>query len=388
MDAPPSVSKGISLTKILYLYTVFFMSYGNPTGAGSKIYKGRGATLNMESRFLNQRIEAVDDGWYLDEQPVPHPKTEKLAEAAKSIVTRNSSPDIGFEQSINPYRGCEHGCVYCYARPCHAYVDLSPGLDFETRIFYKQNAAALLEQALRKPGYTCSPIAFGTNTDVYQPLERDLKIMRRLLEVLEAYRHPFTLVTKSALVLREKDILARMAGDNLCSIFVSVTTLDNQLKNMMEPRTAGPAARLRVIRELSAAGVPVGVMVAPVIPAINDREMESILTACAKAGASSAGKILIRLPHEVKPLFYDWLQTHFPKRASHVKNLIRQCRGGKDYQNEYGKRMTGEGVFAELLQQRFRIACKRLGLSHDRVPPLDCSLFRLPPRTGDQISLF
>lgn len=364
------------------------MSYDNHVGAVSKIHKGRGATLNLEGRFLEQRIEAVDDGWYLDDQPAANPKTERLAEAAKSIVSRNNSPDIGFDQSINPYRGCEHGCVYCYARPCHAYVDLSPGLDFETRIFYKQNAAALLEQTLRKPGYRCSPIAFGTNTDAYQPLERDLNIVRQLLEVLEAYRHPFSIVTKSALVLRDKEILRRMATNNLCTVFVSVTTLDNQLKNIMEPRAAGPAARLRVIRELSACGVPVGVMVAPVIPAINDREMEAILTACAKAGASSVGKILIRLPHEVKPLFYDWLQTHFPERASHVKNLIRQSRGGKDYQNEFGKRMTGEGIFAELLQQRFRIACKRLGLNHDQVPNLDCSLFAVPPQTGDQMSLF
>lgn len=357
-------------------------------GAGRKILKGRGATLNMEGRFLNQRIEAVDDGWYLDDQPASNPKTIRLAEAAKSIITSNNSPDIGFDQSINPYCGCEHGCVYCFARPCHAYVDLSPGLDFETRIFYKQNAATLLEQSIRKPGYRCSPIAFGTNTDAYQPLERELNIMRRLLEVLEAFRHPFSIVTKSSLVLRDKDILKRMAKNNLCSVFISVTTLDNHLKTIMEPRTAGPAARLKVIRELSAVGVPVGVMVAPVIPAINDREMEAILTACAKAGASSAGKILIRLPHEVKPLFYHWLQTHFPERAAHAKNLIRQSRGGKDYQNEFGKRMTGEGIFAELLQQRFRIACKRLGLNHVQTLNLDCSLFRVPSQSGDQMSLF
>lgn len=364
------------------------MSTDSEIIAASKAYRGRGATLNIEGRFTKQCSEKVDDGWYLEDSDQPHPKTEWLQERAKSIITRNSSPDIGFSQSINPYRGCEHGCVYCYARPCHAYVDLSPGLDFETRIFYKENAPELLEKEFHKSSYRCSPIALGTNTDPYQPIERELKITRQILELFERYQHPFTIVTKSALVLRDRDILSRMAGKNLCAVYISITTLDTRLKNIMEPRTAGPVARLRAVKELTEAKVPVGVMVAPLIPAINDAEMEAILSAGAEAGAKIAGKILIRLPHEVKPLFYDWLNTHFPERSTHVTNLIRQCRNGRDYQNEYGKRMTGEGVFAELLQQRFRVACKRLGLNQDQAPKLDCSLFRPPQRPGDQIRLF
>lgn len=336
--------------------------------------KGRGTAQNITGRFAATCSEAIDDGWFLQEPVAPHPSTEWLKESAKSIITRNNSPDIGFSQSINPYRGCEHGCVYCYARPCHAYVDLSPGLDFETRIFYKANAVELLEKELQKKNYRCSPIALGTNTDPYQPVERKQRITRQLLELLEQYRHPVTIVTKSALVLRDKDILERMAQHRLCAVFISVTTLDNHLKNIMEPRAAGPQARLRTIREFAEAKIPTGIMAAPVIPAINDAELEAILAAGAEAGAQTAGKILIRLPHEVKPLFYDWLKTHFPERAAHVINLIRQCRGGRDYQNEFGKRMTGEGVFAELLQRRFEVACRRFGLAGGEALSLDCSL--------------
>lgn len=352
------------------------------------IHKGRGTTLNEEGRFAIRKSVVFDDGWGLQDQPPPHPKTEWLAESAKSIITYNDSPDVGFSQSINPYRGCEHGCIYCYARPCHAYVDLSPGLDFETRIFYKKNAAHLLESTLTKPGYQCSPIALGTNTDPYQPIESKLEVTRQILRVLERYHHPFTLVTKSALILRDQDILARMAKDNLCHVFISVTTLDNTLKNILEPRTASPQTRLRVIKVLNRSGVPTGVMAAPIIPAINDQEMESILTASANAGAKTAGKILIRLPHEVKPLFYDWLQTHFPQRAKHVISLIRQNRGGKDYQNAFGIRMTGEGIFADLLQQRFRITCRRLGLNNVPLSKLNCALFKSTPQAGEQIPLF
>ncbi len=338
-------------------------------------HKGRGAASNQASRYLATSSERVDDGWY-QEECRPAPRTRVQPVRAKTIITRNQSPDIPFEQSINPYQGCEHGCIYCFARPTHAYWDLSPGLDFETRILSKPDAAVLLEKAISSPRYQCRPIAFGTNTDPYQPAERNERIMRQLLEVLQRHRHPFGIVTKSALILRDLDILTDMARQNLVHVMVSVTTLDNELKRRLEPRTASPSARLRTIAELAAANVPVGAMVAPVIPALNDAELESILQACAEAGAGSAGYILLRLPLEVATLFEEWLHEHYPDKASHVMSLVRQSRGGKAYDAKWGERMRGSGVFADLIGRRFQAACKKFGLTRQEGGSLDVSLFR------------
>ena len=365
------------------------------TNKSASIAKGRSTANNLEGRFATEQIESVDDGWFLEEEGAPNPATQSLPERSKSIITHNQSPDLPFNQSINPYRGCEHGCIYCYARPCHAYVDLSPGLDFETRLFYKPNAAELLEQELSKKNYRCQTIALGTNTDPYQPIEREHRITRKLLEVMRDFRQPFSIVTKSALVLRDLDILADMARDNLCVVFLSITTLDNSLKQIMEPRTAAPVARLRAIRELSKAGVSSGVMVAPIIPAINDSELERILQAAAEAGAQSASYVYIRLPHEVRPLFHEWLETHFPDRAEHVKSLIRQSRGGKDYRADWHQRLSGTGVFVETLKQRFQIQSRKLGLGPTPRDSLNTGLFRVPAGSrftstneGQQIRLF
>lgn len=291
-----------------------------------------------------------------------------------------------FDQSINPYKGCEHGCVYCFARPTHSYLNLSPGLDFETRLFYKAEAAALLQEELRKPGYQCRPIALGANTDPYQPVERRLGITRQLLETMLAFKQPVAIITKGSLIERDLDLLAEMARLKLVQVMVSVTSLDSELKRSLEPRAASPAARLRAIGRLHETGVPVGVLVAPVIPVISDPEMESILKACAEAGASQAGYVLLRLPHEVKELFRQWLAAHRPGEAEHVMSLIQQSRGGKDYDSAWGQRMRGTGLFADMIAQRFRIACKRLGLNR-RQQDLDCSRFHPPPRSGDQLSL-
>lgn len=343
------------------------------------VRKGRGAQSNQGSRYLATHSE-FDPGEVPDSVA-----TEVLAERAKSIITTNRSPDIPFEQSINPYRGCEHGCIYCYARPTHAYVDLSPGLDFETRLFYKDGAAELLERALNRPGYVCRPIALGANTDPYQPIEKRYRVTREILEVLWRYRHPVTIVTKGNLILRDLDLLAAMAAERLCQVAISVTTLDNDLKRIMEPRAPAPAARLAAVRALTDAGVPVSVLAAPMIPRINDAELESILEAAAGAGAVSAGYILLRLPLEVAPLFEQWLQEHFPDRAAHVMSLIRQSRGGKVNQAEFGRRMTGEGVFAQLLARRCEFACNKLGL-RGRSATLDTSRFILAEK--GQMSLF
>jgi len=347
--------------------------------------KGRGATFNPGNRFRREDREPFDDGWAPlvpadgdgDDDAPPAPRTTVAIQPARTIIARNTSPDIPFTQSINPYQGCEHGCVYCYARPTHAYLDLSPGLDFETKLFAKPNAAELLKQELAKPGYVCDPIALGTNTDPYQPIEREWKVTRSIIEVLSACEHPFSIVTKSALVERDLDLIAPMAAKNMVRVYVSITTLDRELARTLEPRAAAPHRRLQTVKALSDAGVPVGVMVAPLIPQLNDRDLEAILDAAAANGASAAGWILVRLPLEVAPLFRAWLDAHRPERATHVMSLVRQMRGGKDYDSNFGTRMRGSGEFATLIERRFDLAVKRLGLNRPR-PAMDRSRFRAP----------
>jgi DNA repair photolyase len=350
---------------------------------------GRGALSNPEGRFETRRVAAVDDGWPRDPaaDELPPLETTVRPEHAKKVITRNDSPDIGFEQSINPYRGCEHGCVYCYARPSHSYVNLSPGLDFETKLFYKAHAAQLLETELSRAGYVCKPINLGANTDPYQPIERKLRVTRSILEVLQRHRHPVTIVTKSALIERDLDILTDMARDDLVMAFVSVTTLDAALKRKLEPRAPSPAARLHAVRALKEAGVPVGVLVAPVIPAVTDHEIEHILEAVAQAGAQTAGYVLIRLPHELKTLFREWLDAHLPERAEHVMSLIRATRNGLENDPRFGSRMRGEGPYAELIARRFETAARRLGLLRHRGSRLSTRHFRPYLSTGNQLTL-
>jgi len=355
--------------------------------------KGRGATFNPANRFRADSREACDDGWPTDpddESPPPR-KTTVTIQTSRTIIARNDSPDIPFSQSINPYQGCEHGCIYCYARPTHAYLDLSPGLDFETRLFAKPDAARLLRAELARPGYRCDPIALGTNTDPYQPIERDWKVTRSILEVLAEHEHPFTIVTKSALVERDIDLIAPMALKRMARVYLSITTLDRDLARKMEPRAAAPQRRLQALKTLSASGIPVGVMVAPIIPQLNDRDLEAILEAAAANGATSAGWVLVRLPREVAPLFREWLDVHYPLRAAHIMSLIGQMRGGRDYDATFGIRMRGTGEFAALLEQRFAIASRRLGLDRGRDQSgLDTSRFR-PPSVrddGGQADLF
>lgn len=343
--------------------------------------KGRGAVSNPAGRFEKVRAEAVDDGWEREESLPPF-ETHVSPEPARTIISHNDSPDIPFEQSINPYRGCEHGCVYCFARPTHAYLNLSPGLDFETRLFFKPHAAELLEKELARKGYRVVPIALGTNTDPYQPIERRLKVTRSVLEVLWRCRHPCTIVTKGTLIERDLDLLAPMAEANLVSVLVSVTTLDDALKRVMEPRTPSPAARLKTIERLAAARIPVGALIAPVIPAINDHEIERLVAAVAAHGASSAGYVMLRLPNELKDLFHEWLTTHFPLKAAHVMALIRDLRGGKANDPRFGTRMTGEGELANLVRSRFKLAARRAGLNEERRKELDCGAFQPPPGRG------
>jgi DNA repair photolyase len=352
-----------------------------------RAHKGRGATRNPEGRFERLSHEACDDGWgSLEELALdPSPRTEVLTDHARTIIARNRSPDIPFDRSINPYRGCEHGCVYCYARPSHSYLGLSAGLDFETRIFVKPDAARLLRQELAQPSYVCRPIALGSNTDPYQPLEKRLEVTRRILEVLAESRHPVGIVTKSALVCRDLDLLGRMARDGLANVHVSITTFDRRLARTLEPRASTPALRLKAIATLAAAGVPTGVMVAPVIPALTDPEIERILEAASAAGAISAGWVLLRLPYELKELFAAWLEQHAPLRAAHVLSLVRQSRDGRLNDPAFGSRMRGTGAYADLIAQRFRKACARLGLNR-RALPQRTDLFR--PPAGDQLSLF
>lgn len=352
------------------------------------IIKNRGAITNPEGRFETVTYETFDDGWDLgEEENLPTLETVLLPEKAKSIISRNDSPDIGFDQSINPYRGCEHGCIYCYARPSHAYMNLSPGLDFETKIFYKVDAAKLLEKELNKKNYECQPIVLGANTDPYQPIENKLKITRSLLEVLNRHNHPVAIITKSSMIERDIDILADMAKRRLAKVAVSVTTLSNTLKLTLEPRTSGPRARLRAIRSLTAAKIPVRVMAAPMIPMINDMELEKILELAKNAGALHASYVFIRLPHEVKDLFKEWLAKHYPDRAEHVMSLIRQMRGGKEYDSTFGSRMRGEGEFAHLLELRFKVACKRLGLNSEPSVKFDLESFKKEFDMNRQLNL-
>jgi DNA repair photolyase len=331
-------------------------------------------------------VSAVDDGWYQEEVPESIPTTLE-PDRARGVITTNDSPDIPFDQSINPYRGCQSSCVYCYARPSHAYLGLSPGLDFETRLFYKADAAEILEAELARPGYAVKPIMLGANTDPYQPVERRMKVTRSILEVLERTRHPVAIISKHALVLRDLDLLTSLARDNLASVTLSVTTLDDELKRRLEPQTASPAARLRTIAALNAAGVPAGAMVAPVIPALTDHEMEGILEACAGEGARWAGYVLLRLPYEVKDLFKEWLAEHYPERAAHVMSLIREMRGGRENDAQFGSRMRGTGPYALLLRSRFKLACRRLGLNSTSRGALDTTRFRPPGAAGAQLQL-
>jgi DNA repair photolyase len=319
---------------------------------------------------------------------LPPLATTVLPEPAQHVITRNNSPDIPFDQSINPYRGCEHGCVYCYARPSHAYMNLSPGLDFETRLFFKKDAAAHLRIELNRRGYVCSPINLGANTDPYQPVEKRLGITRSLLEVMVESHHPVTIVTKSALVVRDIDLLQPLAAEHLVRVFVSVTTLDDELKRRMEPRAASPAARLAAISKLAAAGIPVGLMFAPVVPAINDHELERVLEASASAGATTASYVLLRLPGEVRDLFYEWLDTHYPDRANRVRSRIHELRGGRDNDPRFGHRMRGHGPWAELLRRRFDESCRRAGLGKHRGNPLSTAFFRPPSRNPGQMELW
>jgi DNA repair photolyase len=357
------------------------------SGTHGALHKGRGATLNPEGRFEKVAREVFDNGWYGEEEDgVERPRTVVTAETVKTIVSRNDSPDVPFTYSINPYRGCEHGCIYCYARPTHAYLNLSPGLDFETRIFAKVNAADCLRQELARPGYRCETIALGANTDPYQPAEREWKITRSVLEVATECDQPLGIVTKNALIERDLDLLGPMAAKRLVAAYVSVTTLDHGLARRMEPRATAPLRRLETIRRLSAAGVPVGVLVAPVVPFLTDAELERILDAACEAGATSAAYVLLRLPYEVKDLFRDWLLQHYPFKAAHVMSRVQQMREGRDNDPQFGSRMRGSGVFAHMLAHRFEVACKRLGFNQTR-QPLDCTLFR-PPSHDGQLDFF
>jgi DNA repair photolyase len=349
--------------------------------------KGRGALSNPPGRFDKLTKEFEHDGWYEEEEPPNKLETTITAEPARSIISRNDSPDIGFGQSINPYRGCAHGCVYCYARPSHAYVGLSPGLDFETRLFYKADAARLLEAELAAPKYRCTPIMLGANTDPYQPAEKTLQVTRSILEVLLRCRHPVNITTKGALVARDVDLLASLARDGLARVMFSIPTLDDEMKRILEPRAAAAKARLKAMRVLRDAGVEVGVLVAPIIPVLTEHEIESVLEAARDAGASLAGYTLLRLPWEVKDLFREWLAQHFPERAAHVMSVVRGMRGERDNDPDFGTRMHATGPVAELIRQRFRLACRRLDFPPERKSDLPTNLFRPPIRTHPQLAL-
>jgi DNA repair photolyase len=356
------------------------------TAVGRARRRGRGTLSNTSGRYEPVARVAFDDGWQSLEELPPF-KTTVQVDATRKIITRNESPDISFDRSINPYRGCEHGCVYCFARPTHAYLGLSPGLDFESRLFMKPDAPILLEKELAAPGYQPRTIAIGTNTDPYQPIEKQYEIMRRILQVLERAGHPVGIVTKSALITRDIDILARMAKRNLAKVAISVTTLDPALARTMEPRAATPARRLEALRQLSAAGIPTSVMVAPVIPAINDADIERILDAAKMAGVKGAGYVLLRLPLEVRDLFKEWLMANYPDRYRHVMKLIRDMRGGKDYDSTWGQRMTGAGPYAWMIGRRFEAACEKLGLNTERTR-LTTEHFQKPAKGVEQLNLF
>ncbi len=348
--------------------------------------KGRGALSNPDNRFEEISRELIDDGWDNLEQTSEAIRTSLTVDSAKSVISYNQSPDVPFDRSINPYRGCEHGCVYCFARPTHAWLGLSPGLDFETKLFYKPDAAELLKKEINKKNYRCAPIAVGINTDAYQPVERKLGITRQILEVLSEHRHPLSIVTKSAMIERDIDILAEMAKHDLVQIAISITTLDHDLARTLEPRASAPQRRLQTVARLSDAGIPVAVLAAPLIPVLTDSELEKILSAARQAGADWADYVLLRLPHELKELFQDWLNQHQPLKAEHIKSRIRDCRGGRDYQAQFGKRMRGEGIFAELLKKRYQLAMKQLDFPG--VSELNMDLFKQSTPAKAQLDLF
>lgn len=365
--------------------------------------KGRGAVSNASGRFETHSRVRVDDGWSQgggsqsggsqggadagEGEDAPSPATILLPDRSRTVISYNDSPDVPFDRSINPYRGCEHGCVYCFARPSHAYLGHSPGLDFETRLYVKRDAASQLARELRAPGYRCRPLALGANTDPYQPVERAERVTRGILEVLAEFRHPVTIVTKAHLVTRDIDVIAPMAAAGLASVAISVTTLDRDLARRLEPRAPTPARRLDAIRQLSEAGIPVSVLASPMIPGLNDAELDDILLAAADAGAVSASYILLRLPRELAGLMEEWLQVHAPVRAEKIMNLIRECRQGQIYESAFGRRMKGTGPYADMLAQRFKLALHRLGLTRRR-RELDTTAFRAPPGPGDQLTLF
>ena len=348
--------------------------------------RARGADSNRAGRFEATGREAFDDGWDMAEED-RLVATDVRLERPRSALTYQKSPDLPFDRSINPYRGCEHGCIYCYARPTHAYLNLSPGLDFETRLIARPGIAAVLDAELRRAAYKVAPIAIGTNTDPYQPIERDHGVMREVLQVLSAFRHPVWITTRGTLIERDIDILAPMAAQRLASVSISLTTLDADLARKMEPRAPAPKRRLAVIRALSAAGIPVRVQVSPLVPGLTDHELEAVMAAAAEAGASHATSIPLRLPREVAALFRDWIETTFPDRAAHVMNRVRELHGGRDYDPQFGIRMTGQGIWAELIKRRKEVARRRYGLERG-LPKLRCDLFAVPPKAGDQLSLF
>ncbi len=337
---------------------------------------GRGTSGLPDNRYAAHTREWVDDGWGSRDAPPPPLRTELTIDRSRTVISYNDSPDVPFDRSINPYRGCEHGCVYCFARPTHAYLGLSPGLDFESRLFYKPDAAQQLRAELGRPGYRCAPIAVGVNTDAYQPAERQLRLTRQILEVLDEHHHPCSIITKSALIERDLDLLTALAQRGLAHVAVSITTLDRELARRLEPRAAAPQRRLETVRRLRDAGIPVTVLIAPLVPMLTDEELETIMAAAREAGAHDVGFVLLRLPLELNELFEQWLQQHAPLRAARVMNRLRECRGGKANDSRFGKRMRGEGEYAQLLGRRFRLAYERLGFTD--VAPLDCNAFRVP----------
>jgi DNA repair photolyase len=359
------------------------------SGKHSDPRKGRGSGINPEGRFENIEREAVDDGWNTreDEDGPPPLKTQITIERAKSIISHNDSPDVGFSQSLNPYNGCEHGCVYCFARPSHAYRNLSPGIDFETRIFAKVNAAELLRHELSRPNYKCEELAIGVNTDAYQPIERELKITRSVLEVCAEFNQPVALITKNATIERDIDILAPMAEKRLAAVTISCNNLDHEIARRLEPRCVAPKRRLQVMQRLSEAGIPVRVLIAPVIPFLTDDQIEPVLEAAWAHGVRSAGYVLLRLPWEVKDIFKDWLERNYPLKAKHVMSRVHAMRAGRDNDPCFGSRMVGSGQLAELLEKRFDIACKRIGFNTDRDRALDTTIFAVP-REDKQLPLF
>lgn len=353
----------------------------------ARVTKGRGAVIAPQPRYLATAREDFDDGWGTGDESPPKLSTTVTEEQARSLITRNESPDVPFAQSVNPYRGCEHGCVYCYARTTHAYLDLSPGLDFESRLFAKTNAAEVLRRELAAPGYRCAPLAIGVSTDAYQPIEGAFEITRALLALMVETRHPCTIITKGALVERDIDLLAELATRNLVEVYITLTTLDHTLARRIEPRATAPMRRVETIRRLTAAGIPVGVMFAPVIAGLNDHELEAVIEAGAASGAEAASWVLLRLPQEINPMFQAWLEQHYPLKAGRVMSLMRAQRGGKDYDSDFSQRMRGSGPVAALLARRFARVCKETGLNTIR-RTLDCALFRPPARNAAQLSLF